>query len=746
MSKLRSLALVALLKLYLVRDVSPPLQSQLTPFREYQPYVKGIRNVAGPAVRSSNVCIYITRQHAVSQPQEQINSYITIRTNVFFTSTQNQFLFPIQALSSVVPMTRLRDAAVLFVSSIAWAQDPQQILNGGSSGLLTTPLGTQASTLGSCLMGSACQRVGKKIGIDDIVISTDSYGNTKCCPLGTTFNGTSCVYPKSSVCPPNMHFANGVCVLTSGPVCEDKDLVPTRDGCASKNLPSCPAETILDNGQCVLKREPTCPGGKKIVNGLCTVDQLPKCPEKGFRAQGNLCISEDGPTCHQDWLKVVDGKCVHIKEPSCPSGTKQGGTGRCISEQPPHCPSSFRVVGNTCLHDSGPSCPAGSTFQNGLCEYNSKPTCNEGKLINGRCDAETQPGCPKGFNFDKPTARCRRRDLLNCQDGYANRWDRISDKIACCPKDLATFDGTFCSQRIPGSGICPPNSEPRDDKCVTSPGDQPDCDNGKGFVEKGICYKKGEAFCPGSLKVFQDRCVYETDPYCAEGKLSPNRMECIVEGPGCPDNTILVDGQCVSEMYTPECPSNLNHKDGSCVGEPTLNCPAGTTRNGEYCIYETVQPGCKDGLLLLGSQCVTRITAKCPEDTMPEECPDPSTDFDEKTGQCISRSETPSCADGSVLSNGKCILRADCPPNTTPMGDYCVSYQRPGCQEGFTLENGECVFKKGPSCQPGFIARGTDCFSIKKPVCPPDTIMDGDRCIIGVNPDCIILGTCPEVA
>lgn len=105
------------------------------------------------------------------------------QTTLFLSFTQKHFLFPIQASSSVVTMTRLRDVAVIFASSVALAQDPQQVLNGGSR-LLTTPLGTQVNTLGSCLMGSACQRVGKKITIDDIVISTDGQGNTKCCPLG----------------------------------------------------------------------------------------------------------------------------------------------------------------------------------------------------------------------------------------------------------------------------------------------------------------------------------------------------------------------------------------------------------------------------------------------------------------------------------------------------------------------------------------------------------------------------------
>ncbi|ESU10431.1 hypothetical protein FGSG_02876 [Fusarium graminearum PH-1] len=687
-------------------------------------------------------------------------------------------------------MTRLRDVAVIFASSVALAQDPQQVLNGGSR-LLTTPLGTQVNTLGSCLMGSACQRVGKKITIDDIVISTDGQGNTKCCPLGTTFNGSRCVYPKSTVCPPNMHFANGVCVLTSGPVCEDTNLVPTKDGCASKVPPRCPPETILDNGQCVMKEDPTCPGGKKIVNGLCTVDEVPKCPEKGFRAQGNLCVSDEGPTCHQDWLKVVDGKCVHTKEASCPPGTKQSGTGRCISVQPPSCPPGFTVSGNTCLHDTGPSCPSGSTFRNGVCEYSRLPSCSEGTLTNGVCVSSSQPGCPSGFKFDKVTARCLRRDQLNCQAGYVNRWDRVSDKVACCPKDFGGFDGTFCTQDNPGSNACPVNSELRDGKCVTSPGGQPDCDGGKGFVEKGVCYKKEEASCPTPLKVFKDKCVYETDPHCTDGKLSPSRMECIVEGPNCPNDSTVVDDECVSNVHIPECPSNLKRKDGSCVGEPTLSCPPGSVKNGDYCIYDNVQPACKDGLLLLGNQCVTRTTAKCPEDTMPEgeycvsmknpicpepeyiyslarraciykyrpsclppfylknespECPDQSTELDEKTGQCISRSETPKCTDGSVLTNGKCVVRADCPPNTTPMGDYCVSYQKPACRDGFTLENGECVLKKGPACPPGFAARGTECFSTKQPVCPTGSIQDGDRCIIGVNPDCIILGTCPEIA
>ncbi|KAJ4006049.1 hypothetical protein NW752_001296 [Fusarium irregulare] len=729
-------------------------------------------------------------------------------------------------------MTRLRDVAVLFASSVVLAQDPHHILDGSSSGLLTTPLGTQASTLGSCLMGSACQKVGKKITIDDILISTDAHGNTKCCPQGTTFNGVSCVYPKSTVCPPNMHFANGVCILTSGPVCEDKSLVPTKDGCASKVPPTCPPETVLDNGQCVLRKEPTCPGGKKIVSGLCITDQVPKCPEKGFRPQGNLCVHEDGPTCHQDWLKVVDGKCVHIKEPVCPDRTKPVG-GRCIHEQSPTCPTGFRISGDTCVHERGPSCPSGSTYRNGVCEYSRPPICKEGSLIDGQCSTDKAPECPSGYKFDKAAFRCQRRDTLQCQAGYVNRWDRVSDKIACCPKDFGGFDGTFCTQDYSGSGKCPPDSELRDTKCVTTPGRHPDCDGGKGFVEKGVCYKKEEAFCPSPLKLLKDKCVYETDPYCTDGKLSPTRNECIIEGPNCPSDSIVIDNECVSNIHIPECPAGLKQQGNSCIGEKILSCPAGTTRSGDYCIYGDVQPGCKDGLVLLGDKCVTRTTSKCPEDTMPEgeycvsirspgcpepdyvyslerracvhrhrpsclppfylkngrcvidtlpvcptdtvrsgdscitrancsgdytlvgdrcisnkgpECPDPFTEFDEKTGSCISRSQTPSCTDGATLSGGKCVAKADCPPDTTPMGDYCVSYRKPRCEDGFTLENGECVLKKGPTCPAGYIARGTDCYSIKKPVCPADSVMDGDRCIIGVNPDCIILGTCPEIA
>ncbi|RGP71361.1 cell wall cysteine-rich [Fusarium longipes] len=730
-------------------------------------------------------------------------------------------------------MARMRNLAVLLASSGVWARDPHVVDSGDISRLLTTPLGTQAGTMGSCLMNSACQKVGKKITIDDIVISTDALGNSKCCPQGTTFNGSSCVYPKSTVCPPNMHFANGVCILTSGPVCEDKDLIPTKDGCASRVPPNCPPEAILDNGQCVLKKEPTCPGGKKIVNGLCATDQVPKCPVKGFRAQGNLCVSDEGPSCEQDWLKVVDDKCVHVKEPSCPPNTKPSGTGRCISDVPPTCPPGFTVSGNTCLHDKGPECPPGSTFQNGVCAYNKLPICTKGALVDGQCISEDLPGCPTGYRYESATGRCTRRTQLNCQTNYVTRWDSVTDKVACCPKDLGDFDGTYCTTDKPTTGTCPSGSELRDTKCVTSPGGQPDCDGGKGFVEKGNCYKKEEATCPSPLKFLKGKCVYETEPYCADGNLSPSRMECISGGPSCPKDSIAVDDKCIS-VHQPECPPSLKYKDGLCMGEFTLSCPPGTTKSGEYCIYESAKPTCKDPLQLLGNQCVLTTTATCPDGTMPEgdhcvliknptcpepeyfyslerracvhryrpscippfrlengrcvvenqqptcpagtvrrgdscitpanctgdytlvgdrcvsnkgpECPDPNTELDAKTGQCISRTQTPVCKDGAVLVNGKCVMKADCPPGLTPMGDYCVHYQKPACKDGFILENGECVYKTGPTCPPGYVARGTDCYSIKKPVCPVDTVIDGDRCITGVNPDCIIIGTCPEIA
>ena len=673
---------------------------------------------------------------------------------------------------------------LLLTGSGIEAQDPNQSLNVPSSGL--SPAGeNRVESLTSCLIASPCQHAGRKIGIDDIVLSVDNTGNQKCCPRGTEFNGTSCVYPQSTVCPPNMHFRGGVCVLTSGPSCADKNLIPTKEGCVSKTLPQCPQGTTLKNGQCILAQDPTCPTGQTLHGGFCAIAEPPDCPAQGFYAKDNLCISAHPPTCQSDTLKAIGDRCVHVQRPGCPSGTRPDGNGRCISTEKPFCQSGFTVIGDQCVHPSTPFCAAGSTLQNDVCVSTTTPICTSGFLSNGICVDKQNPTCNRGFKLNDNSGFCEQRNQPFCPANFVSRYHKDKDLSVCCPSALDQFDGIFCFKTNPDSSPCPPNSQLVDDKCVSTPGTPPECDGGKGVMIKGNCYSRQPATCPFPLELQNGMCAYDNGPVCSVGTLSASGTECVVEGPNCPPGAFALGRQCISNVHTPECPAGLRPDGDQCVGTVTSDCPAGTILKENYCLHPNKKPNCEGSLTLFGDQCVLPITATCPDGTRPQGnqcvslqnpiCALPGYTYSAKEGACVYLTgpvcNSPyrlqngkcyadvdhQCPTGTVLEGQRCISPANCVGDYTLEGDRCVHREKPKCQDpdtqldektgqcisrivtpvceqGQMTANGQCVTQA--ICPSGLVPYNGYCVSLVPLRCGPGLRLQGDQCVLEKGPNC----------
>lgn len=115
-----------------------------------------------------------------------------------------------------------------------------------------------------------------QIPLDEIIPSSDSAGQIKCCPTGTVYSNGVCVFESSSVCPPNTQLQAGMCV--------------------SSQQPSCPSGAAFANGACVSETVPICTVGANFDGQSCTSTQLPLCPP-GFIFDGNSCITTEGLAC-----------------------------------------------------------------------------------------------------------------------------------------------------------------------------------------------------------------------------------------------------------------------------------------------------------------------------------------------------------------------------------------------------------------------------------------------------------------
>jgi len=596
-----------------------------------------------------------------------------------------------------------------------------------------------------------------------------------CCPPGTVYNGESCVFLASQICPKGFSLdtaTKSVCISTTPPCSEDLLL---EDGlCVSPKPPKCVDLNVVFNTEtfmCESTTDPACDSPLEVKGRECISPYPPFCGP-GFVLGRGKCISTTKPACSGKLVvdKSSTGKliCASTELPKCPDDAEPID-GMCRVISPPSCPEDFKAVDGSCIYTKTP-CPADSTFtsfadhRSPVCRTEKSPICQLGEFRNGQCVSK-EPPCPADYTFDEATGSCTRstpscaagkKSVIVPSQGYAD----TDVRAVCCP-DVAGVTLTTEGQCIVPSTTndCPVgmDPDPNNQRCIHTPTDA-DCGKGKFDAISGLCVT--DPTCTIGVPV-KGVCVV-SEPICPTpgAKFNKDTGFChMIELPKCPSGSIMVGSQCISGEGS-KCRKGTKHSIDlkHCVYDKPPKCPP----NSDYdpavhlCVHPS-KPECAPGTGHLdGDDCVSPSLPACPGadtkfdpessscvSTKPAKC-EPGFKIPVGGDKCIS-DKSPVCeGSGFKLVDNKCISdkAPECPPDSTwvQCKKACISNKGP-CPEGTPDENGNCVTPEPPKCKDPntYFVPGVGCRSDEKPKCPiPQTTLNEatGECESEKGPEC----------
>jgi hypothetical protein len=538
----------------------------------------------------------------------------------------------------------------------------------------------------------------RSIGIDDlrVVNNPKNEYDMMCCPPGTVFNGESCVFLASQICPKGFTLdpvTKSICISTTPPCPPGLNL---DDGlCISTTPPKClDINAVFDKEtfECVSTTNPLCDAPLEREGHKCVYPS--RCPP-GFEPNGVRCVSITKPTCGSPELLVdKDSRgnpiCVSKDPPACPSGAEPS-KGSCVTIKPPSCPSGFRHERGSCIYDGSP-CPDNAIFtefadeRSPVCRTKEDVSCPPGSEFDdgeGEC-VSNEPPCPPDYELDPVTKMCTRYEKL-CPTGMkAFPTDDLHQHAFCCPdvpgmelddEDHCSFPAT--TEECPAGMI----SDPDNERCIYEP-DSSRCAKGEFDRTTGLC-------------------KLETEPICTVGK--PIRGLCTIGRPICPP---LSEFDPVSKfcrmIALPRCPPKTIQMGSECIWPDPSTCPPGTKHSADRtkCVYAA-----------------------------PPSCPDPRATYDSDRQLCVFPN-IPECDPSlGTLVGSDCVSPAlptciGAEAKIDPVTGKCVSIKPPNCDPGFhvPLDGDKCVSDKGPVCEGNeFTLVGDKCISDQPPDCPPDS-------------------------
>ncbi|OJJ46420.1 hypothetical protein ASPZODRAFT_16186 [Penicilliopsis zonata CBS 506.65] len=607
--------------------------------------------------------------------------------------------------------------------------------------------------------------------------STDPIsGQSKCCPVGTMFDGHACVLGIPS-CPTDYDLRDGKCVATFDLLCPPGSSLQ-GEYCLSNDLPKCPEPAQWDGSACVVGAA-FCPPGYEPKENTCISAELPRCPEPHTYYQG-MCIDKKPPVC-PGGMMLNDGHCASLEPPRCPPETKFNDLNHlCTSLTAPFCPPGSKMDQGDCISDMPPVCPKDSVYSavQGLCISPVGLSCEEGYRLDpttNNCTHEDQPACPAGlafsYNQDLGSGRCcpaqmtwngntcvrkpgpdgcfegrgaRPRGLLSgpkCRPGFSvgdgicihserprcghdHQYDR--ERRLCvrnikpeCEDKRTVLQGNVCVHKTLGP-TCPKDFALKDNLCISTT-DSPDCVDGS-YRKGHVCVASVAPGCPSDTFLVNNHCVSTHKPVCREGSMPDGKGSCMTSvKPECPDGqTVTTDGCLVG---TPRCHGDTvyDRKDQVCVDRKDPDCPPGYhwTKDDNKCVSDTLAD-CQEGY-------TRRQNGQCESDKQPE-CPVPHTHWDRDRQKCVG--DSPVCPPGQHFDGiSACVL--DLPPD---------------CPQGFSLRDHKCFADKGPVCQPNtqFNKHSGVCEAMLEPECPPGSSFVQGRCAL-ISGDCINFQFCPPL-
>jgi uncharacterized repeat protein (TIGR01451 family) len=359
-------------------------------------------------------------------------------------------------------------------------------------------------------------------------------------------------------------------------------------------------------------------------------------------------------------------------------------------------PGAVGPYKNCFLADGKPGHPATGGFSPVYTDVNP-PTSVTGGLwgdcasFNGETVHAPKPHCAAPLLPGPLAGQCF------CPQGTVRRGTDCVPPTVCPPPSLlGPGDRCICPRGtvLMGNDCVKPHSCPPpfvmgpDDRCICP----------QGTVQSGNECVKPHTCPPPFVIGPDDRCI------CPQGTVQSGN-ECVkphscrppfVIGPDdrciCPQGTVQSGNECVKPHSCP--PPFVIGPDDRCI------CPQGTVRKGNECVKFTpltcrapLIPNadgtacvCRSGLVQTGRRCVEPVVCK------PPMVPGPV------AGKCV-------CSPpGSVLVNGKCVMRETCkPPATLNREGACQ------CPRNMVAKGNGCVEReRPPTVTPGVPPRGRD--------------------------------------
>jgi hypothetical protein len=563
--------------------------------------------------------------------------------------------------------------------------------------------------------------------------------NMVCCPPGTVFNGESCVFLASQICPRGFNLdpeTKTVCISTTPPCPDD---LRFEDGlCVSPESPHCEDPTAvfdLANSQCVSTSKPVCDAPLQQEGPDCVSLTGPSCLP-GFEPRDARCVSRTGPTCNSPDLvvdKSIDGRliCVSKDLPQCPDGNGPVD-GQCVSKKAPHCPDGFKPEGGDCI-SKDPPCPLGSVFteftdnRDPVCKTIEDAVCDFGGVPQGTQCVSKEPACRDGYDIDEKTGLCIHTDSVVCETGrkaFPTTSGYSDARVVCCPDVEGMTMDEYDQCRVPATHEgCPAGMEAdpdNDELCAVAPTDA-DCPKGQYDSDMGRCVEVTEPKCTVGTPDARGQCVLKKTCSNPDAEYDEKSDSCVLkEKPKCPPGTALSIGK-------------------NCFAAEAVRCPADTklSSDGKSCVYKAL-PKCKDPEATYDKDrhlCVHPNKVECAAGT------------GHLVGDDCVSSGPPVCSGGADVSfdpqTGKCVSvnRPQCNPgfHLPPSGTQCVSDEPPKCPggAGFELEDGKCVSSEPPKCPAGskWINSKKACVSDSGP-CAEGTPDINGNCIAKEAPSC----------
>lgn len=537
----------------------------------------------------------------------------------------------------------------------------------------------------------------------------------KACDGNTSLYNGTCV----SVCPDGYYSSSGQCL-------------PCKDNCALcpslAECKKCQDGYYLLNGSCVKD----CPGGTRVQEPAncvsCVDDKCLKCDgsnactECKFLIVNGICVDFCPPgyfACLEEKIckPCIDNcqACSNSRECEiCKVGFILQN-GKCVEK----CKDGYIPVSNECEKCTADcktclvgdltkcsECKDGQYLYNNVC-YDDN--CPDHTYISGNICLPCDPNCKDCVDTAKHCVDCNGNQILladnTCKDQCPDGMVRIDGECKRCTdpncKDCNNIDRSICyecvSPKITINGTCVDNCNEKQYRegitCVDCPihcnvcnsTGCTTCDQGYFFDSNNNC-----DVCKSPSQVINNKCVPCVSPNCIQCQ-DGNNNACVV----CPENLVLVDGQCLST-----CPPGT-YKDGQSCKDCEKDCLICT--NGNSC------DKCIDGKVYIDNQCKD----SCPDHYVANDAGVciPCTDK-ENCLKCIpvDPSECVVCTGNTIKVNGKCVdvcptgsfyddvskTCIECELNCKVcIGDVCKE-----CVVGYYLKNNDCV----KDCDTGYYA------------------------------------------